>query len=358
VKYAESLTQKFRHFSFWSQVLITLGSLVILVAIWSACGSSPPPPPPLDSASHDYPVQRKSVNALTCSPDGKRLLFGGDDRAVQLWDFPNGPNIGTWKGHRDAITAVAFRPDGEMAASASKDKTVKLWKVSSGKELLTLTGHAAAVTGIAFNPDGNMLASASEDKTAKLWEVPSGKLVRTLSGHTGGVATVVFSPDGKIVATGSSDKSVRLWDTSSGEFVRTLAGPKSRVSAMAFSPDGKVLAAGTGENVTKRVMSLSISRSAKVTVWDPQTGQEVHTSESFSASVTALAFRPDGKELAVSFVGGEGRAHIQFFSVPGFTPGRQIMAHRGPARSIAFSPGGGWLISAGLDKKVHVWKEP
>lgn len=358
MKYAEALTQKFLHFSFWPQALITLGSLAILVAIWSACGVTPPPPTPPDSASYDYPVQRKSVNAVTCSPDGKHLLFGGDEREVQLWDFPNGRNIGIWQGHREAITAVAFRPDGGMAASASKDKTVKLWEVSSGKELLTLKGHAAAVTGIAFTPDGNTLASASEDKTAKLWEVPSGKLVRTLSGHTGGVTTVAFSPDGKILATGSSDKTVRLWDTSTGEFVRALTGPKSRVSAIAFSPDGKMFAASTAENVAKRAMSLSISRSSKVTVWDPQTGQEVHTSKSFYTPVTALAFRPDGKELAVSYIGDGGRADIQFFSVPGFTPGRQIMAHRGPARSIAFSPSGGWLVSAGSDKKVRVWKEP
>ncbi len=39
---AELLVQKFRRDPFWSQLRFTLGSLVVLIAIWTACGVSPP----------------------------------------------------------------------------------------------------------------------------------------------------------------------------------------------------------------------------------------------------------------------------------------------------------------------------
>src|SRR6266849_2500178 len=353
---AHRLLEKFRRFPFWSQVSITLGSAVILVVIWSACGS-PPPPPPLDRAFYDYPAQRKTASALACSPDGKSLAIGGDDQTVQIRNFSGPGIISTWTGHHGAVTAVAFRSDGEIAASASIDKTVKLWDVSSGKELRTLMGHAAAVSGLAFSPDGSTLVTASEDKTLKLWEVSSGRELRTLAGRAGAIAAVAFSPDGKTIASGGSDKSLRLWDASTGELVRILTGPKTRVSAVAFTPDGKLVVAGTSKNVGKSAATLFLLRSAKLFAWDPQTGQNVFESELFSNSLTVLAFRPDGKELALSYVDSYRIANIGFFNMPGFTQWRRILAHHGVVRALAYSPDGAWLVSTGTDKRVRVWGE-
>jgi len=57
------LIQRFRRFPYWLQVVITLGSVGILVVLWSACGLPPPrphpaPPPPASRLESSGSSQR------------------------------------------------------------------------------------------------------------------------------------------------------------------------------------------------------------------------------------------------------------------------------------------------------------
>jgi len=71
------------------------------------------------------------------------------------------------------------------------------------------------------------------------------------------VAAVAFSPDGRYLATGRGfmahmlhNESVNIWDAQSGRLIRNLPGPAgpemslNNVTALAFSPDSRTLAVG------------------------------------------------------------------------------------------------------------------
>jgi WD40 repeat protein len=67
--------------------------------------------------------------ALAFSPDGSRVLTGGKDRHLRLWDVETGELICTFPiRHEDSITCVAFNGDGQLAISGSLDSTARLWK--------------------------------------------------------------------------------------------------------------------------------------------------------------------------------------------------------------------------------------
>jgi hypothetical protein len=73
--------------------------------------------------------------------NGKRLVSGGTDGTVRLWDVEMGNLLQTLKGHKGEVLSVSFSPDGERIASGGTDGTVRLWDVEMGNLLQTLTEH-------------------------------------------------------------------------------------------------------------------------------------------------------------------------------------------------------------------------
>ena len=118
----------------------------------------------------------------------------------------------TLTGHSESVNSVSFSPDGKRIVSGSDDKTVKVSNVESGQEILTLKGHSDAVRSATFSPDGKQIASVGWDKTLKIWDAHTGE--ETLRLTTVGF-NVGFSPDGKRIVSGSSDNTVKVWDISS-----------------------------------------------------------------------------------------------------------------------------------------------
>ena len=66
--------------------------------------------------------------------------------------------------------SVSFSPNGKRIVSGGADGTVRLWDVETGSILKTLTGHTGSIESVSFSPDGKMLASGSVDGTILLWD--------------------------------------------------------------------------------------------------------------------------------------------------------------------------------------------
>ncbi len=100
----------------------------------------------------------------------------------------------TITGHKGAVNTLAFSPDGNRLITGGADGMVNIWQVRDGKLLFSLKGHTKAVNSVAFSRDGKTAASGSDDTTAILWSNEEGKKIWSMS-HDGGVIYVGFKPD-------------------------------------------------------------------------------------------------------------------------------------------------------------------
>ncbi len=69
-----------------------------------------------------------------------------------------------------SVNSASFSPNGDRIVSGGRDSTVRVWDVESGEELLTLTGHSDSVLGVGFSPDGKRIVSGSRDGSIKIWD--------------------------------------------------------------------------------------------------------------------------------------------------------------------------------------------
>jgi len=147
--------------------------------------------------------------ATTITPDGKKVLAGGDEGHLWQWDYETGESDGHKSAHFATIVRLSFSPNGQLFLTGSLDGYAKMWDYKTGKVLQTLHHGDGVITAV-FSPDGKTVLTASYDWTARLWDVESGRLLRELNTHSGDLHQAAYSPDGKKIITASEDTTAHI----------------------------------------------------------------------------------------------------------------------------------------------------
>jgi WD40 repeat protein len=247
------------------------------------------------------------------------------------------------------LSSLAVSPDGDYAAVGGDDGRVRLLEIPSLEVLADLEGQQDVVRDLALSSDGNRLASVSEDGTVCVWNVGVPRKPKCLwprEVEERALMSVAISPDGAWVATaGMSTKGyefpteVRFWDTRTGApFGRSPLQHAVRVYALAVSPDGEWMATTPYDECT-------------VWVWNLTRDVQPIVLAKHGGGIRSLAFSPDGKRLASA-----GQDHkVRVFSGEAWGDVSVMMGHTGDIFSVTFGPDGRQLASGGADRTIRLW---
>jgi WD40 repeat protein len=283
-----------------------------------------------------------------------------------LWHLcRQGGSLATFRGHRGELWSVKFAPNGKLLASGSGDKTVRLWDVSNGQSVAVFQAHGRGVSAVAFSPDGKRLVSGGLDLPEKppiqhrlrIWDVIGRRELLAFPIRAGWASSLEFSPDGKTLVAGGGDEvgrvgavrrgsTIRFWDIPGRRELAAIRTPLSWVSAVAFSPDGRQIAYSGGRDA---------GRDGGVTVWDRATRRAAVILKTDLDIVGAVTFSPDGKTLVVGGFESSGDSRIWLWNVPAQRRMAVLKGHTREVHSVAISPSGRTLASAGGDGAIKLW---
>ena len=285
---------------------------------------------------HDY-----DVNSVRFSPDGRRIASGGDDGTVRVGSLDGRGSPRTIVGrHAGPVTAVAFHPYDERVASAGFDGRVHIWSSSTGAPFAT-GEHGRRVTRIAFAPDGRRIASVGQAGRVIVWGTVRGRLSRLATADHGAFArALAFHPDGRRVVTGGDDGSVRVWRIGPGKLRATRQFKVAeRVHAVEFDPTGRHIAASGFD-----------PSAPSVQIWRLADGKRVARLPA-PAPVTDLSFSPGGGIVVTAGIDGV----LRLLRIGDGTELNTFEGHGQTVFSVDFDRDGKRLASAGRDGTVRVW---
>ena len=109
------------------------------------------------------------TQSLAWSPDG-RILAVASGHSIILVHVETGAIRATLTGHAAPIMALAFAPDGHRLLSGGWDQNVRVWDPYLALLVATYDWQRGKVQHIAVAPD-SMTAAAACDKGIVLWDL-------------------------------------------------------------------------------------------------------------------------------------------------------------------------------------------
>ncbi len=286
----------------------------------------------------------REVSQATFSPDGKTVASVQWGGRAAIWDIATGKvlrefkpqNPGSEGPNAPGVSSLAFSPDGRRLAGPGPNQNVGVWDTQTGALLVQFRASSLGTPSMTFSADGGKIISGSTSHNMRFFDSIAGKEQHVFeSAHDGAVTRVILSPDGKRVASAGRG-SIKLWDIEAAKLISTFPCPNVEVFGLAFSPDGKTLVSGGSDQIMR--------------IWDVATGQERHRFWGHSSTITALAFRPDGR-----LVSGGADAVVRLWDIDAGRELRSFKGHTDRICSLSFSPDGVTLASSSFDFTVRLW---
>ncbi|TDR88011.1 toll/interleukin-1 receptor domain-containing protein [Enterovirga rhinocerotis] len=184
------------------------------------------------------------LTSLEFDRDGGRLVGGGADGTIRLFDTATAKEIGRLSGHQSRVISAALSPDGRRALSTSFDSRLVLWTLSPSRPAREMSFDRSPVVAMAPLDQGTRMLGASEDGVLRLRDLRAETMAVIPLARGAALAALALDPAGARALAVRRDGHASLVDLRSSRIIEEFEAAfardgveKGAVGAV-FSPDG------------------------------------------------------------------------------------------------------------------------
>jgi WD40 repeat protein/serine/threonine protein kinase len=322
-----------------------------------------------------------AVEALALSPRGDRLVSGGSDKTIRIWDTKSDACLQVMVGHSARVEAVAYSPRGATLASASFDGTVKLWNETPQSQ------HAISFeccpllrndpVCVALSADLRYLAAMTRYDELGIWCVSDASLVDSIP-LVAPTAPITFLPNQHVLfgLRTTSPNQVTLWDVDARKSIEAYRVPADVGLVVHPYGDCLLMVRDTAVEIVERANGHVRWQVARP---DLSQGRLVKVEPVFSPSGDSLAITVRGNEGSWMFEAANRFAPLQIdHAVRAISPSERFLAagtherevvlvdraqqrelailpHDVSVGAVVFSPDDKTVVTACGDGSIRLW---
>lgn len=223
---------------------------------------------------------QKTVSAISIDNNGTRMVSGGYDFELKLWDFARmDSSLRYFRSFQPCeshqIKAVEFNLAGDGILVISGNSQAKVID-KEGKNVLECVkgdmyivdmaktkGHAGALNDGCWHPRAKAeFITCSADGTVRTWDINRWRSHRGLmkprsaTGKKAEPSCCTYNRDGTLIIAGCEDGSILGWDprkpfVNTALVVRECHMSNSYISSITYSYDNKIFASRGGDDTLK-----------------------------------------------------------------------------------------------------------
>ncbi|KAI0112397.1 WD40 repeat-like protein [Nemania sp. FL0031] len=299
---------------------------------------------------HTFEGHRDNINCVVFSADSTLIASCSEDGTSRIWHLGSEKREGVrvfGESGGAAVTSVSFLPSkaGSFLASGTSD-CIELWDVETGHKMGSAMSQVSwNIFSPVFSPDGTSIATGSTDNAVHIWygtawESESRQIPEEHSRIPRSVGEMALSPDKQTVATSHLRGGVKLWDIKTNKIITEIDTRHSH-HLMTFSPRGSML--------------LASSIDAIICVYKIPSGDALHEFPDHGEWVGCVTWSHDERHVASG--SEDGTARIWKIGDNAREVARLIHSRWASVTGVAFSPDGERLVTSGQDKRVLVWQK-
>ncbi|KAJ6353947.1 hypothetical protein OIU76_002884 [Salix suchowensis] len=187
---------------------------------------------------------RQHSDYVTCLAAAEKnsniVASGGLGGEVFIWDMeaaltPGYVPVGA-KGHKESVYALAMNDSGTRLVSGGTEKVVRVWDPRTGSKAMKLRGHTDNIRALLLDSTGRYCLSGSSDSMIRLWDLGMQRCLHSYAVHTDSVWALASTPTFSHVYSGGRDLSLYLTDLATRESL-LLCTKEHPISQLALHDD-------------------------------------------------------------------------------------------------------------------------
>ncbi len=282
-----------------------------------------------------------NVQNFEFDADSSKLLAYSDDSIATVVNVRDGSTIGQHRFDDSIVARAVFINQSnfvalELAEKGELASKLIFWDYVQDQLVGQEMPHDAFVRHLRISASGKQLCAGDESGMIKIWDISSGNQIGSSIITYKKILDAQFTDNDKAILALFANGEVATYDRESGRLLNLFASSNTS-DILRQSPDSSILALGSAQGKAMFVWRKS--------------GNDACTAVNNGPLVTAIAFHPNGHQVAIAGNGGA----LQIWDLAGSSPNYISVKHSDFVNTTTFIPNSSRCLTTFSGGKGYIW---